>query len=610
MTQSAAANETVAGFSAQAIQFNAIEYATGTVSTTTTGVDAVNQVITIDNAATSGGSTLAAAVSAATAGETFSVTIGGNSGTGAIYNVTVGASYSVAGSYTLEALASDLTAATSVATTARAARVDLDATDAASIVTNLGTASVGDEVQILVSDGTSTTSYTVTISAGSASVSSIDDLAALIENEAVTSAATAFRNVTFSANNSTVQATFDAAGASANTKTVTMSFTPNAVGAAITANTGDVVMFGQDAGAVNVFNNNATFDVNSDGDLTVTLAYDGAVPTANTDSAAVGRVNYVNSSSEEILIGSAAVISTTGVNAINRVDTVATPSLGAEDFNAGDVLSMTVGANVLTHTLTAGEAADLTSAGTPGKISKIATHLSNAASDASASLTFAGVGNDLRVTFDTAGANTDGVSQLRIDRAEVTKGTATKISDGVDSLKAYDATDSATGAMASNSADYGRNNTSTGNNTDEVATAQLGGSYAAGSGATTIAATSTITNIVEAATVQIGLDVLGSDFAAFRAANPTGNYTIGGTDGAKFEVSKEGVITNRAPMDFETTPNFSFEVIYTSTNGDKFTENVNLQLSNSNADSGDHLINVSVSTQAFAGTLLLYWILR
>ena len=37
------------------------------------------------------------------------------------------------------------------------------------------------------------------------------------------------------------------------------------------------------------------------------------------------------------------------------------------------------------------------------KIAKIATHLSNAASDASASLTFSGVGNDLRVTFDTAG---------------------------------------------------------------------------------------------------------------------------------------------------------------------------------------------------------------
>ena len=289
------------------------------------------------------------------------------------------------------------------------------------------------------------------------------------------------------------------------------------------------------------------------------------------------------------------------MNAVNRVDTVATPSLGAEDFAAGDVISITVGANTLSHTLTAGEAADMTSASDGGKIAKIATHLSNAASDASASLTFSGVGNDLRVTFDTAGVNTDGVSQLNIDRAEVTKGTATKVSDGVNSLKAYDSTDDETGAVASNSADYGRNNTSTGNNTDEVATAQLGGSYAAGSGATTIAATSTITNIVEAAKVQIGLDVLGSDFAAFRAANPTGNYTVGGTDGEKFQVSKDGVITNRAPMDFETTPNFSFEVTYTATNGDTFTENVNLQLSNSNADSGDHLINVSVATQAFAG---------
>ena len=36
---SAVASETVAGFSAAALQFNAIAYGTGTVSTTTTGAD-------------------------------------------------------------------------------------------------------------------------------------------------------------------------------------------------------------------------------------------------------------------------------------------------------------------------------------------------------------------------------------------------------------------------------------------------------------------------------------------------------------------------------------------------------------------------------------------
>ena len=209
--------------------------------------------------------------------------------------------------------------------------------------------------------------------------------------------------------------------------------------------------------------------------------------------------------------------------------------------------------------------------------------------------------SDLRVTFESAGANSDVVSGLKIDSAEVDKGTAAKISDGVDSLKAYSASEDGTGSVASNSADYQRNNSSTGNNTDEVATAQLGGSYAAGSGATTIAATSTITNIVEASKVQIGLDVLGSDFAAFRAANPTGTYTVGGTDGEKFQVSKDGVITNRAPMDFETTPNFSFEVTYTANNGSTFTENVNLQLANSNADSGDHLDKCKCFNPRFCG---------
>ena len=226
----------------------------------------------------------------------------------------------------------------------------------------------------------------------------------------------------------------------------------------------------------------------------------------------------------------------------------------------------------------------MNSASDPGKIAKIATHLSMPP----LTLVQALPSLVLEVTFELRSIQLGKYRRCftaNIDRAQVEKGTATKISDGVNSLKAYDATEDGTGAVGSNSADYGRNNTSTGNNTDEVATAQLGGSYAAGSGATTVAATSTITNIVEAAKIQIGLDVLGSDFAAFRAANPVGNYTTGGTDGAKFEVSKDGVITNRAVMDFETTPNFSFNVIYTATNGDTFTENVNLQLSNSNADS-------------------------
>ena len=73
-------------------------------------------------------------------------------------------------------------------------------------------------------------------------------------------------------------------------------------------------------------------------------------------------LTYIDDDNEEFLAGGSATITTTGVNAINRVDTVATPSLGAEDFAAGDVISITVGANSLSHTLTAGEAADMTSA--------------------------------------------------------------------------------------------------------------------------------------------------------------------------------------------------------------------------------------------------------
>ena len=142
------------------------------------------------------------------------------------------------------------------------------------------------------------------------------------------------------------------AGVSQNSYTVTFAFT-DADAANIAANNGDLIMEGQSTGALSVFND-ATFSV-VDGDIVATLAYDGAVPAASAASAAVGRVNYVNSDSEETLIGSSAAITTSGVNAINRVDTIATPSLGAEDFAVGDVLSITVGANTLSHTLTVGE---------------------------------------------------------------------------------------------------------------------------------------------------------------------------------------------------------------------------------------------------------------
>ena len=101
--------DTVTGFSAPTIQFNAIEYETGTASTTTTGVDAVNQVSTFDDAQGTGenfSNSLSGAVALAVTGDIFKVTVGATSG--ATYQVTVGAGIS-AGQYTLEQLASDLT---------------------------------------------------------------------------------------------------------------------------------------------------------------------------------------------------------------------------------------------------------------------------------------------------------------------------------------------------------------------------------------------------------------------------------------------------------------------------------------------------------------------
>ena len=48
--------------------------------------------------------------------------------------------------------------------------------------------------------------------------------------------------------------------------------------------------------------------VNTDGDLEVTLAYDGAIPTANTTQATVGSLTYIDDDNEEFLAGGSPTI--------------------------------------------------------------------------------------------------------------------------------------------------------------------------------------------------------------------------------------------------------------------------------------------------------------
>jgi flagellin len=589
-----------AGFSAQALKFNAVEFETGTVSTTTTGVNAVNQVSTFADTAGSGinfESSLSAAVATAEAGDVFKINVGGASG--ATYQVTVGSQYS-AGQYSLDALASDLTADDRTTGGAQTTRVQTFTTAQTNAFLAGGAAEygTGDAVVVTVTDGTDTLNYTA--ATGTAVVASVTALVAALNAGSAGTGET----VTFSEDNGALVATFDTAGTATNGFDITVAGSGAIAGSGSATAALDTV--GTEGGNTSNVFNDVSFST-SGGSLVATFNHNGAITGTNVNKAALSNVAFDDGGDGTFkFVGSNSALQTTAANAISRVESIASPSLGSADFSVGDTLKVSVGATEVSHTLSATEAADINSAANAGKVAKIASLLSTAADTAgagstNANLLFSGVGNDLRVTFENAGANSDVVSGLKIDRAEVDQGTATKTSDGVNSLKAYSASETGTGSVAENSADYGRNNTATGNNTDAVATATLGGSYAAGSGATTIAATSTITNIVEAAKVQIGLDVLGSDFEAFRTANANGEFTIGGTDGTKFEVSREGVITNRAPMDFETTPNFTFDVTYTAKDGSKFTETVNLQLSDSQADSGDHLINVSVATQALAG---------
>ena len=127
--------------------------------------------------------------------------------------------------------------------------------------------SAGDVLTFTFDNGVSATTVTLTNSAGS-SIASLDDLVTELNGaNAVSTGGSG--SVTFSANNGTLQATFDQTGASQNSYTFTMGYDDNS-GTDVTTATGVLVMAGRDAGDTTVFND-ATFAVNTDGDLELYL---------------------------------------------------------------------------------------------------------------------------------------------------------------------------------------------------------------------------------------------------------------------------------------------------------------------------------------------------
>ena len=85
-------------------------------------------------------------------------------------------------------------------------------------------------------------------------------------------------------------------------------------------------------------------------------------------------------------------------------------------------------------------------------------------------------------------------------------------------------------------------------------------------------------------------------------ANPAGTYTVTGDDKASFNIDgTTGKLTTASIVDFEAKESYDINVVYTK-GSDSFTETVKIAVTDSDADSGTHLADVSLTTSEGAAT--------
>ena len=106
----------------------------------------------------------------------------------------------------------------------------------------------------------------------------------------------------------------------------------------------------------------------------------------------------------------------------------------------------------------------------------------------------------------------------------------------------------------------------------------------------------------EARQGTVETSVLSGGLAAFVTANPAGTYTVTGDDKASFNIdATTGKLTTVSIVDFEAKESYDINVVYTK-GSDSFTETVKIAVTDSDADSGDHLADVSLTTSEGAAT--------
>jgi len=92
---------------------------------------------------------------------------------------------------------------------------------------------------------------------------------------------------------------------------------------------------------------------------------------------------------------------------------------------------------------------------------------------------------------------------------------------------------------------------------------------------------------------------LSSAMDTFVEAHTGGAYTLGGTDAASFSVTSEGVVSLTGMADYEAKTSYDLTLTYTS-GDDSYTETISIAVTNNDADDGDHIENVDITTQSGA----------
>lgn len=218
---------------------------------------------------------------------------------------------------------------------------------------------------------------------------------------------------------------------------------------------------------------------------------------------------------------------------------------------------------------------------------------------ASAATGAAGANTQIFIENDTAGAAGNDVVFANLTLVDKSAPVGLDVRQGAGDVTNTAGVDTLVSASASNSSTGGRDNTATGSNTDGAATSVLNGNFStAVSSFVTTAKTAVALN--EASKLEIGTDAFSAAMTTYRTSSGKtgGEFTLSGTDAAKFNIDKtSGLVTNASDMDADTDNSHSFNVVYTDKSGGIFTEEITLTLQNNATDDGSHLADVDVTSQ-------------